>query len=52
MTTQSTAPNVYKKLPYDPDKDFQAISLFATLPNMLVVTPQMPVKTFGISSIT
>lgn len=46
VTTQSTAPYVYKKLPYDPDKDFQAISLFATLPNMLVVNPKMPAKTF------
>lgn len=47
VTTQSTAPYVYKKLPYDPDKDFQAISLFATLPNMLVVNPKMPAKTFA-----
>ena len=46
VTTQSTAPYVFKKLPYDPLKDFQAVSLFATLPNMLVVSPKMPVKTF------
>ena len=46
VATQAAAPFVYKKLPYDADKDFAPVSLFATLPNMLVVTPKMPVKTF------
>ncbi|WP_275428329.1 Bug family tripartite tricarboxylate transporter substrate binding protein, partial [Proteus vulgaris] len=29
----------------DPDKDFQAISLFATLPNLLVINPRIPART-------
>jgi tripartite-type tricarboxylate transporter receptor subunit TctC len=36
---------LYPKLPYDPIKDFQPISLFARVPNMLVVNPALPVKT-------
>jgi tripartite-type tricarboxylate transporter receptor subunit TctC len=31
------APYLYKKLPYDPAKDLQAVSLLATAPNILVV---------------
>jgi tripartite-type tricarboxylate transporter receptor subunit TctC len=46
VATQAAAPFVYKKLAYDAEKDFAPISLFATLPNMLVVAPKMPVKTF------
>lgn len=46
VATQATAPFTYKKLAYDPNKDFAPISLFATLPNMLVVTPKMPVESF------
>ncbi|TDR87170.1 Bug family tripartite tricarboxylate transporter substrate binding protein [Enterovirga rhinocerotis] len=47
VATQATAPYVFKKLAYDAEKDFAPISLFATLPNMLVVTPKMPVKTLA-----
>lgn len=36
---------IYGKLPYDPEEDFQPISLLIRLPNLLVVTPKMPVKT-------
>ena len=36
--------SLYKKLPYDPVKDFAPISLVATLPNVLVVNPSLPVK--------
>ena len=36
---------LYPKLPYDPIRDFQPISLFARVPNMLVVNPALPVKT-------
>jgi tripartite-type tricarboxylate transporter receptor subunit TctC len=45
-STHAIAPAVYKKLAYDPETDFQPISLFATLPNMLVVSPKLPVRTF------
>jgi tripartite-type tricarboxylate transporter receptor subunit TctC len=36
--------SLYKKLPYDPVKDFAPISLVATFPNVLVVNPSLPVK--------
>jgi tripartite-type tricarboxylate transporter receptor subunit TctC len=36
--------SLYKKLPYDPVKDFAPISLAATVPNVLVVNPSIPVN--------
>jgi tripartite-type tricarboxylate transporter receptor subunit TctC len=36
---------VYEKLPYDPERDFQPISLLVHLPNLLVVNKNVPVKT-------
>jgi len=46
-TISSHAINVslYSKLPYDVLKDFQPITLLATLPNMLVVHPSIPANT-------
>ena len=43
-TISSHAINVslYSKLPYDVLKDFQPITMLATLPNMLVVHPSLP----------
>ncbi|HEX9686094.1 MAG TPA: tripartite tricarboxylate transporter substrate binding protein, partial [Burkholderiales bacterium] len=38
------APNFYRDLPYDPVKDFRPITMFGSLPNVLVVHPSMPVK--------
>ena len=35
---------LYSRLPYDPDKDFSPITMLATLPNMLVVHPSIPVN--------
>jgi tripartite-type tricarboxylate transporter receptor subunit TctC len=35
---------LYKKLAYDPFKDFAPISLVAMVPNVLVVHPSLPVK--------
>jgi tripartite-type tricarboxylate transporter receptor subunit TctC len=40
----SIAANLRKNLPYDPVNDFQYISMYAVLPNLLVVTPSLPVK--------
>lgn len=37
-------PSLYKKLPYDPLKDFEPITLLATGPYTLLVHPSMPVK--------
>jgi len=36
---------IYDKLPYDPQRDFQPISLLVHLPNLLAVAPKVPVKT-------
>src|SRR3954468_2758136 len=38
-------PSLFKKLPYDPAKDFAPVSLVGTQPYMLVVHPSMPAKT-------
>jgi tripartite-type tricarboxylate transporter receptor subunit TctC len=38
------APSIYKNLPYDPLKDFKAITMFTLIPNVLVVHPSMPVN--------
>jgi tripartite-type tricarboxylate transporter receptor subunit TctC len=45
-STHAIAPYVYKRLSYNAETDFQPVSLFAQLPNLLVVSPKMPVKTF------
>ncbi|HSF57914.1 MAG TPA: tripartite tricarboxylate transporter substrate binding protein [Candidatus Binatia bacterium] len=39
------APGVYKKLPYDFQKDFAPITIVAEVPNVLVVNPSLPAKT-------
>jgi tripartite-type tricarboxylate transporter receptor subunit TctC len=36
---------LYRKLAYDPEKDFSAISLVALQPNVLLVHPSLPAKT-------
>jgi tripartite-type tricarboxylate transporter receptor subunit TctC len=36
--------SLYNKLPYDPIKDFEPITLLATVPNVLVVHPSLPVN--------
>jgi tripartite-type tricarboxylate transporter receptor subunit TctC len=38
-------PSLYNKLTYDPVKDFDAVTLLATTPNVLVVHPSVPAKT-------
>jgi len=38
-------PNIRKKLNYDPLGDYQFVSLYAVLPNMLVVNPSLPIQT-------
>ena len=37
-------PGLYKKLPYDPLKDFEPVTLLATGPYVLLVHPSLPVK--------
>ena len=38
-------PSLYAKVPYDPVKDFAAVSLVAASPNVVVVNPSVPAKT-------
>jgi tripartite-type tricarboxylate transporter receptor subunit TctC len=40
-------PAMVKRLPYDPIKDFTAISLVADIPTALVVHPSVPAKSVG-----
>jgi tripartite-type tricarboxylate transporter receptor subunit TctC len=42
---QSISPAIYSKLPFNPMKDFNHITLMATLPSLLTVHPALPVKT-------
>jgi tripartite-type tricarboxylate transporter receptor subunit TctC len=35
---------LYSKLAFDLEKDFQPVSLLATLPNLLIVNPKLPAK--------
>jgi tripartite-type tricarboxylate transporter receptor subunit TctC len=44
-STYAIAPNVYKKVPFDPVTDFAPIGLIAEVPFVLVVNPSLPVKT-------
>ena len=43
-TTLTVNPSIYKKLPFDPDKDFRTLSIVSTSGNMLVVHPSVPVN--------
>ena len=38
-------PSLYAKVPYDPIKDFSAVTLVAASPNVVVVTPSVPART-------
>src|SRR5690349_15245432 len=38
-------PSLYAKVPYDPVKDFDAVTLVAQSPNVVVVNPSVPAKT-------
>jgi tripartite-type tricarboxylate transporter receptor subunit TctC len=40
----SISPTLYKKLNYDPIKDFEPISLVGQMPNVMIVRPSLPVK--------
>ncbi|MCC6532339.1 MAG: tripartite tricarboxylate transporter substrate binding protein [Burkholderiales bacterium] len=43
-TTHTVIPSMVAKLPYDPIKDFAAVSLVVTQPNILVVHPSVAAK--------
>ena len=44
---QAITPALYKKLPYNHLRDFTPISLYATMPNILCVTPSLPAANAG-----
>ena len=37
-------PSLYAKIPYDPEKDFEAVSLMCSSPHVLAVHPSVPVS--------
>jgi tripartite-type tricarboxylate transporter receptor subunit TctC len=43
----ATNASLYKKLPYDPEKDFKPISLVGNQANILVVNPKLPVHSMA-----
>jgi tripartite-type tricarboxylate transporter receptor subunit TctC len=47
LGTQSVNPSLYKKMPYNPDTAFAAVSLIAELPLLLVVNQKSPAKSLG-----
>ncbi len=42
--SHSVNPGLYKKLPYDPLRDFAPVALVSSAPNILIVHPSLPVK--------
>jgi tripartite-type tricarboxylate transporter receptor subunit TctC len=42
--TMAINPSIYKKLPYDPMKDFVPVSMLGVGPNVLVVHPSLPAR--------
>jgi tripartite-type tricarboxylate transporter receptor subunit TctC len=45
ISTHAINASLYKNLSYDPVKDFEPITLVATLPNVLIVSPTLGVNT-------
>jgi len=45
ISTHAINASLYKNLAYDPIKDFEPITLVATLPNVLIVSPSLGVNT-------
>ena len=46
QTTTVVAPLIFKKVPFDPIKDFTPIAVIGSTPQLLVLHPSMPPKTF------
>jgi tripartite-type tricarboxylate transporter receptor subunit TctC len=47
QTTQASNAGMFKKLPYDPIKDFEPVTMLGTIPLLLVVNPGVPARTLG-----
>ncbi len=43
-SNHSIAPSLYKKLPYDPVKDFAPITMLAVSQNVVVINPSLPIN--------
>jgi tripartite-type tricarboxylate transporter receptor subunit TctC len=46
MTTHAMNGSLYKQLPFDPMKDFDAVAMLAYVVNVIAVHPSLPVKNF------
>ena len=44
ISTHGINPSLYRKLPYEPVRDFEPITAMAQVPNTLIVSPSLPVK--------
>ena len=44
ISTHGTIPALHSKLPFDPVKDFAAVTMFTTVPNVLTIHPSLPVR--------
>ena len=47
ITTHGVGPHLYSKLPYDPVKDFTAVSGLALLPLVMAINAELPPKSVG-----
>jgi tripartite-type tricarboxylate transporter receptor subunit TctC len=46
ISNLGTGPSLYKKLPYDPVKDYAPVTQIASAPNIVVLHPSVPAKSF------
>ena len=44
VNSHAIAPNVFRRMPYDPLKDFQMVTYVGYVPNVLTLHPSLPVK--------
>lgn len=47
FATHATAPSLFQTLPYEPVKDFKAVSLVASSPHLLLVSASSPIRNVG-----
>ena len=46
-STHAINPTLFKSIPFDPVKDFEPITLVASVPNVLLVNPENPARTLA-----
>lgn len=47
VASHGVTPNLYRKLDYDPVKDFTPLGMIASSPQIIVVNPNSPIKSLG-----